>query len=83
MTGLNGCRARIRPLPLLLSAAVALTGAIAARPASARTIANNTPAAIRQSQDLGPAAASGSMTVTLWLQAPNADAAAELAVRQL
>jgi len=88
MTGLNGCRARIRPpharhRALLLIAAVALTGTIAARSASARTIANNTPAAIRQSQDLGPAAASGSMTVTLWLQAPNADAAAELAVRQL
>ncbi|HUX73249.1 MAG TPA: S53 family peptidase [Steroidobacteraceae bacterium] len=90
MKGSNICAAGGRPplarrraLPTLLGAAALFAGCVAAQTATARTIANNTPAAIQRAQDLGPAAASGSMTVTLWLQAPNADAAAERAVREL
>src|SRR5881227_3782578 len=51
--------------------------------ALARTIADNTPAATREAEDLGPANASETISVTLWLQAPGSEAAAEQLVREL
>jgi len=65
------------------SAAVLLLGLAIAQAAAARTIENNTPPSIAQAEDLGPATASDTLTVTLWLQAPNSDSAAERRVAQL
>jgi subtilase family serine protease len=69
--------------PAALGAALLLATAAAGATVQARTIANNTPAATREAQDLGPANASETISVTLWLQAPDSEAAAEQLVREL
>src|SRR5947207_1576281 len=68
--------------PAVLAAALVLA-TIAAAAVQARTIADNTPAATREAEDLGPANASETISVTLWLQAPGSEAAAEQLVREL
>jgi subtilase family serine protease len=74
---------RGRALLSACGSALMLTCAATTQFAAARTIEHNTAPAIRTAEDRGPAAASETMTVTLWLQAPNADAAAEQLVGQL
>lgn len=80
-TGVSVRRRRVLRSSAL--AATVLAAAASATVVQARTIANNTPAAVRQAQDLGPAAASETMSVTFWLRAPGSDAAAEQLVREL
>src|SRR5947207_244504 len=69
--------------PAVLAAARLLATIAAGVPVQARTIADNTPAATREAEDLGPANASETISVTLWLQAPGSEAAAEQLVREL
>src|SRR5436309_15911337 len=69
--------------PAVLAAALLLATIAAGVPVQARTIADNTPAATREAEDLGPANASETISVTLWLQAPGPEAAAEPLVREL
>src|SRR5438132_1684769 len=69
--------------PAVLAAALLLATIAAGAAVQARTIADNTPAATREAQDLGPANASETISVTLWLQAPGSEAAAEQLAREL
>src|SRR2546429_3977646 len=69
--------------PAVLAAALLLATIAAGAAVQARTIADNTPAATREAQDLGPANASETISVTLWLQEPGSEAAAEHLVREL
>ncbi len=69
--------------PAVLAAALLLATIAAGAAVQARTIADNTPAATREAQDLGPANASETISVTLWLQAPGSEAAAERLAREL
>jgi subtilase family serine protease len=74
---------RRRAFLIGFAAALVAAGGSVGQPAQARTIENNTPRAIHDAQDHGPAAASATMSITLWLQAPGSDAAAEQRVREL
>src|SRR5437588_4146662 len=69
--------------PAVLAAALLLATIAAGAAVQARIIADNTPAATREAQDLGPANASETISVTLWLQAPGSEAAAEQLAREL
>src|ERR1700756_3787682 len=69
--------------PAAWSAALLLATLAAGAAVQARTIADNTPSATREAQDLGPANASETISVTLWLQAPGSEAAAERLAREL
>lgn len=74
-------RPRLR-WPGMLAATLGLAAATTSA-VEARTIANNTPAAVRDARDLGPAVPSESISVTLWLQAPSSAAAADELIREL
>ncbi len=68
----------------LLRLAVSCLAAVAGytEPASARVIADHTPAAIRQAKDLGPVDAATTIRLTLWLRSQN-EAALDQQVQQL
>src|ERR1700722_19976668 len=65
----------------LMAAALPLAGI--GQIAAARTIENNTPTALAQARDLGPAASSDVVSVTLWLREQSSGGAADRLVAQL
>ena len=68
---------------LLWAGLMALPLAAVGSSAGARTIENSTPASIAQARDLGPAASSDSVSVTLWLREQSTSDAADKIVAQL